>query len=379
MRNENKMKLVIGLVVLFAGLDLAILLSHTQRFVGIILIFMGIGLLLWAVKEDIPKAKLKKEDENFVTWLIDLLTIRGRLKPLLPVAGLVILVLVALFNIYFSNKSYLGSNDYVALILAGVLFVYNFVPSKYSVERDFAFLFSILLFVLLVIPTTILSLTSGEVDTNSPLTYYFLSLPTVAIVNLFGIPAVTPGFNPQIGLEAFNYIDLTGPDGFNIALHISLSCSGLYSVAIFTSAFIAFVAVDYKIFDRKVIQFLSLGIFLAWLANVLRMSIIVAVGRFYGGDTMVWVHNNIGEIIFMIWVCIFWLIMFKYLHAPDKEGKEPSPEPDKNRKGECAICGESLSPVISSARCECGAISHASCLLANENKCQKCGKLNDPS
>lgn len=382
MKTANKLKLVVGLVVLFAGLDLTILLSHTSRFVGIVLIIVGVGLLFWALEErKIPrekKVKIKKKEEgNIATRIIDFLTLNGRLKPLLPVVGIGIIVLIGYYNLFYSDKSYLGSNDYVTLILAGVLIIYNFIPSKYSTERDFAFLFSILLFILLVIPTTILSLTSGEVDTNSPLTYYLLSLPTVGLVSLFGISAITPGINPQTGIPAFNYIEIFGPDGNPIPVSISLSCSGLYSVAIFVSAFIAFVAIEYRRVDRRVFGLLGLGIFLAWCANILRMAIILAVGRYHGRDTMLWVHNNIGEIIFMIWVIIFWLIMFKYLGVWDREKSEPK-KGKISDKGKCMVCSEDLSPVIPSVRCDCGTISHSGCILTNDHKCPKCGEELSP-
>jgi len=376
MRNVDKLKLVIGLVVLFAGLDIAILLSHMSRFIGIIFIIIGIGILATTIEgaEERPRRRKEKaeerKEENIATRIIDVLTLRGKLKPLLPIAGVVIILLVGFYNIFISNKQYLGSNDYVALILAGVLVIYNFIPRKYHTERDFAFLFSILLFVFLVIPTTLLNLTSDHVDTNSPLTYYLLSAPTVALVSLFGIPAVTPGYNQFYGEVAYNTIELTGTDGGVMFLGISLSCSGLYSVAIFVSAFIAFIAIEYKRVNRKVLGLLGLGILLAWIANILRMAIIVVVGRYYGSSTMVWVHNNIGEIIFMIWVIAFWLVMFKYLGF----GEEP-PKPKKRteKEGKCPGCGDELTPGIESRRCDCGTISHSHCLETNDGRCFTCG------
>jgi len=50
MKPLNRILFVIGLVLLFGGLDLAILLSHTSRWVGIVFILAGIGILTIAVK-----------------------------------------------------------------------------------------------------------------------------------------------------------------------------------------------------------------------------------------------------------------------------------------------------------------------------------------
>ncbi len=372
MKTIDRIIFVIGLVLLFGGLDLTILLSHTNRLFGIGLIFAGLALILWAAKlseTEIPK-KIKKPD-NLASKVIHLLTLNGRFKESIPIAGIGVLVSVLAFNLILADEFRLGSNDYVGLLLAGILISYYQIPKKYSVERDFALLFSIFLFVFLVIPTTWLQLTSQGEDTNSILTYYFLAFPTASISQLFGVDAISPGTHPTLGIPMYNYIDMHGPDGMAMSLQIGLSCSGLYSVAIFVSAFIAFIAVEYKKFDPKVAILLGVGIALAWVANIIRMTIIVIVGHYYGLETMVWTHNNIGELIFMAWVILFWLFMFKYFGV--LESKESAPKVKKEPKGKCAICGEILSPSMQSKRCECGAISHTVCILTNEHRCPSCG------
>ena len=374
MKTIDRIIFVIGLVLLFGGLDLTILLSHTNRFVGIGLIFAGLALILWAAKSSEPEVpkKMSKPD-NLASKLIHMLTLNGRFRESIPIAGIGVLVSVMAFNLILADEFRLGSNDYVGLLLAGILISYYQIPKKYSVERDFALLFAIFLFLFLVIPTTLLQLTSegGNVDTNSPLTYYFLAMPTATLSNLLGIPVISP-FTDQITLEpVYHIMQVPGPDGFPLNLSISLSCSGLYSVAIFVSAFIAFVAVEYKRFDMKVALLLGVGIVLAWIANIIRMTIIVIVGHYYGMDAMVWTHNNIGELIFMAWVILFWLFMFKYFGVLDSN--ESPPKARKEPKGKCAICGEILSPSLPSKRCECGAISHSGCILTNEHRCPSCG------
>ncbi len=372
MKTTDRIIFVIGLVLLFGGLDLTILLSHTNRLVGIGLILAGLVLILWAAKSSEPEIhdKTKKQD-NLASKVIHLLTLNGRFKDSIPIAGIGVLVSVIAFNVFLADEFRLGSNDYVGLMLAGILISYYQIPKKYSVERDFALLFSIFLFVFLVIPTTLLKLTSDGADTNSLLTHYLLALPTAGLANLLGIPVITPGYNAQLGILAYNVMEVPGPDGFPLTLSIGLSCTGLYSVAIFVSAFIAFIAVEYKKFDQKVAVLLGVGIFLAWIANILRMTIIVIVGHHYGIDTMVWTHNNIGELIFMAWIIIFWLIMFRYFRVLDN--KESVPIIREKPRGKCAICEELLSPSLPSKRCECGAISHAGCILTNEHICPACG------
>jgi exosortase/archaeosortase family protein len=173
------------------------------------------------------------------------------------------------------------------------------------------------------------------------------------------------------GYPVYNHMEILAGDGLPIILRISLSCSGLYSVAIFVSAFIAFVAVEYKKFDRKVAYLLGLGILLAWIANIIRMTIIVVVGYYKGAETMVWVHNNIGEFIFMAWVALFWWFMFRYFGVLELKAEPVKKE--RKKSGKCVSCGEPLSPTIPTTRCECGAMSHSGCILMNGMRCPSCG------
>jgi archaeosortase C (PEF-CTERM variant) len=376
MKTVDRVMFVAGLVLLFGGLNLAILLSHMSRLIGVAFILGGIGLLLWSLRsEKVSVQKRLEKRENIASWLVNFLTLDGRLRPLIPVAGIAVLVMVMSYNLLLANDFYLGSNDYVAIVLAAVLLAYNFIPEKYHVERDFALLFSILLFIFLVIPTTMLSMGGGETDTNTPLIYYLLALPTSALARLLGIAVISPAMNPQTGLLAYNMMEVPGPEGINIPLSIGISCTGLYSVAIFVSAFIAFVAVEYRKADRKVALLLGLGIFLAWFANILRMTIIVVVGRYYGGQTMQWTHNNIGELIFMAWITLFWLFMFKYFRVLDDPG--PESKTGKTKGGKCEICGQRLSPAIPSRKCECGKVSHTECIRSKGQICPSCGGTFD--
>ena len=367
MKPLDRVKFLIGLVFLFAGLNVLILLSHLDKLYGVLFLGIGLGLIIWANWDKVsrPVKVEERKKENIAARIILFMTLGGRLKTLLPVGGIAIIALVILYNSLLAETFHLGSNDYVTLMLAGVLIAYNFIPVRFAVERDFAFLFVMLLFLILVIPTTLLSMQGGEADTNSPLTYYLLSFPTMSIVGLFGI---------DISAPQYNMMRIVGEDGHPIFLNIGLSCTGLYSVAIFVSAFIAFIAIEYKRFDEKVLVLLGIGIAMAWFANVLRMAIIVLVGYHYGTDAMLWTHNNIGEIIFMVWVILFWLLMFKLFGVWERE---ESKKPQRSPGAVCARCGEALSPSQPSRKCDCGAISHIDCLSAHDDECAACGRPID--
>lgn len=114
---------------------------------------------------------------------------------------------------------------------------------------------------------------------------------------------------------------------------IGFSCTGLYSVSIFISGFIAFILIEYKKFDIRVASLLTLGVFTSWFANILRMTIIVAVGSHYGGEALNWTHANMGIFIFMLWVGIFWGVMFKLLVPKDQMRDEKEEREEGEKEG----------------------------------------------
>jgi len=46
------------------------------------------------------------------------------------------------------------------------------------------------------------------------------------------------------------------------------------------------------------------------------MALIVLVGHYYGGDALTWAHANVGWMIFLGWVGLFWWVLFRYLVEP---------------------------------------------------------------
>ncbi len=413
MNDGKRYGFFIGMIILFGGFSLAILLSHLSRAFGFLLIAIGLVIMyltrdtatsLFGTRKRIDGDGDEKEYKNLGQRFIDLITLDGRLKPFFPILGIILLAGIMAFNILIADEFSLGSNDYVALLLAGALIAYNYIPKKYNVERDFALIFMIFLFMILVVPTTIYSVAySSEPDTNSRITYYLLVLPTAGLLKMIGVD-VAYGHSLTLFQFSYMHMEVIGPGGQVIPVSIGLSCTGLYSVSIFVSAFIAFIFVEYNKIDRKVLTMLSIGIFLAWLANVIRMAIIILVGKYYGWDAMEWTHNNIGEVIFMIWVSIFWLIMFKYLgiwKAEDEkqEKKDRSKIPVTDRSGKatgradpgavnstsavtppprrkCDLCDETLSHTIPAYRCNCGKIYHLECTSSIKN-CPACHRMID--
>jgi exosortase/archaeosortase family protein len=361
-----------GLILLLAGLEIAVTLTYIARWIGLVLMLLGLGILVLTARKKTEKEQVeeemvvKKEDEKekmeeieekeeiihrrktLADTLISLLTLNGRLNILLPVFGAFLILFTYAFNFFFREEFSLGVNDTITILLGATLMLYNYIPDKFMRERDFVFLFFLFLFLILVLPLTLYGIIEGPVpeNPNSPFIYYLLAQPTSDMLNFVGIPSSVHSIPPS---QFVNGIDL-GQDGVWIvyknlgdvegyswsSVGIGLSCTGLYSVSIFISGFIAFVLIEYRRLDIRVASLLTLGIFTSWFANILRMTIIVVVGSHYGREALVWTHANLGIFIFMLWIGIFWAVMFKLL-VPQKieDTKEEIPQekpPDEDEE-----------------------------------------------
>ena len=328
---------LISVVTILTGLGVALLVSKWSRLLGIGLFLLGV--LIFHVTSRMGIQTLAGQRGFFFQRdeagripiiserIVTLITFKGKYPQLMLIFGTLIAGGVIVYNLYFQFNTYLGSNDYVMLLLALSIGSYHYIPKKYSVERDFMLMFLFLLFLIVVLPTTYYyqryGTTSGsweDDNPDSPIIHYLLARPLAFIINtFFNLPFV------EVSGVLITYHDVNGD---RLEISIALGCTGLYSASIFLSAFISYILVEYRLFDRKVLLFLCLGIITSYVANLLRMTIVLLVGYYYGMDALLTVHENVGELIFMLWIAIFWGLMFKYLDIPVpwESGGQPSSE-----------------------------------------------------
>ncbi len=356
----KKYKFILFLIIL-AGLSISIFISKLSRLLGVVITALGILLLLMVsareeglgfgeylgnllkVSGQQPETQKEKQEEQgkedfLATKLISFLT-TGSMKPLFPVLGFLFLLAVPVYNLGLKGSMEIGSNDIVMLLVGTILLCYHRIPVEYSREKDFAVIFFTLLFLLVVLPTTYYAMSNDTTEgswedenvPNEPIVERLLARPVSKIVTGLGVDSYNYGVVIYYEKQ-YDYHDDSGAGEYG-HVSIALGCTGLYSVAIFLSGFIAFIFVEYSRFDQKVAVLLGLGILSSYIANLLRMSIIVLVGSYYGNDALLWTHQNMGELIFLIWVGIFWGFMYSYLFDEKKvtTGKtqegEPTPAP----------------------------------------------------
>ena len=131
----------------------------------------------------------------------------------------------------------------------------------------------------------------------SRLVSFFLSAPLVNSLNILGYEAWAESdiiFFQNLSEQKIS------------SVKIGKSCSGLYSVGLFITFYTTFILLEYGgKFDKVALYLFLLGICFAYLANLIRMTLIIIVGHYYGTDALLFVHNNLGWLIFTFWIFIF--------------------------------------------------------------------------
>ena len=297
-------KLLLSIILTFQGVSIALLANKIPWYAGVILSLVAGWQLLILLKtrsEDLPVS-------NMGTRFMNQITEPNNLTRWFPIIGLIIAIADVLANAFLFNGRF-GSNDGVVLMAAAMWSAYVYIPDSYFRERDFIFIFINLLVLVLVVPIVVYnSFISGTSDGVMSLgelrsVELLLSIPLENLLNLMGFEAFAID-------DQLHYRMVDGNLGI---VSIAYGCSGLYSVAVFISAFAAFVATEYNQFDYRVSVLLFFGIIMAYFANLFRMAFIVIVGHYYGTVAMEWAHANTGWIIFLIWISIFWSIIFRIL------------------------------------------------------------------
>jgi archaeosortase C (PEF-CTERM variant) len=368
MRKRRYLWLLVWFLIFFAGLDLVWNppkgAGPEYLILGAIFFVLGLAFLILLL---VPKGKLKivTKEGNLATALLNLVTVNGRLKPFFPVFGIGLIVADILYNVYLSATPEFLTHDSIVLLFGVVMIAYNFLPGSYERERDFVFLFFAGLIFILVVPLMLARFVIGNIDESVGIYSEYLLAPEVAgFLNLVGIPASVNGLTITFATQSGN----------DISVYISTACSGIYSFSIFASAFLAFVLTEYDRVDRKVVLLMCLGILTAYVANILRMVVIVLVGYYTytpeaGLQAMLVAHSNAGWVIFLVWIGLFWILMYRFLIRTEEPVEEVKEEKPMTR---CAICGEMMKVDIPGTRCDCGQFLHLEC-LEDSSQCPNCG------
>jgi len=291
-------------------------LSHSSYFLEIVLIGSGGGLALFSLWR--MGASGNGPREGLIIEFLSRYIRKDRLAVLLPVLGFVVIFAWSSWKIMISDQTDLRIEDFIVTLFGLSVVLYYFGPSEFTLQKDFIVLYLFFLTIVFAVIWKLYALITGE--SHSRITayseYYFITLPVVWLLRLFGIGADAELDLDEAGLSntiAYEY------EGVLIRLGVGSGCSGLYSAGLFFSAFLAFVIVRYERMDLRILAGLGLGLVVTWFGNIFRMAVTVLIGSAYGHPALVFVHSTFGIVIFVAFITVFWYLIVRWLDGSPAE------------------------------------------------------------
>src|SRR3989449_3364611 len=366
-------------LLIFAGVALLLNPTHLPYSEVLGIPFFVAGLALFALLfRRMPGAPAPQERRTLASMFLDSATPHGKLLRWFPAFAIVLIALDLTYNQLVFGRISVGTEDTLLLLLAAALLASPFVPVRFGRERDFLLMFMAALLLALVVPLLLLRLYYRDFEASvDAYSWAALAPQTAAVLNLLGVPA---NVHPWVGSTA-PALDFTTKSGAVLTVVITTACSGIYSFGIFASAFVAFVLTEFERFQPKALALLGLGFLTSYVANILRMVLIILFGVY--SDTpqdsvsnLMVAHSNLGWLIFLGWIALFWGLVFRFVvrpSAPEEKGAAPAAKgPVLKKRGVlCGICEDALTPALPGYRCECGRFYHVAC-AATVEECPRC-------
>ena len=368
---------LLALLTTFAGVALVIdqPKGTLLEWLALPLLVGGGSVFAWAL---VPRRLGDTETRpSIADRLLRQITWQGRLVSFFPAMAIGILIADLVYNLTLSATPALQTEDIIVLLAAATLLAYPFVPGRFARDRDFLMLFFICLNAILVVPLLAARIYTADFERSvDGYSWVALAPQTSAVLSLFG---VDNSVHSVAGSTAPGLTFVPQHFPVQVTVVITTACSGIYSFAIFASAFIAFVLTEYEQMSRKIWLLLGLGFLTSYIANILRMVVIVMVG--YYTDTaesdlqnMLIAHSYAGWLIFLGWLGLFWAALFRLLPRGVDGTREVAPSLTRaNAAARCGVCSNALTPIVAATRCSCGSVFHRRCLVGME-LCPACGR-----
>ncbi|MBO8183645.1 MAG: archaeosortase C [Archaeoglobus sp.] len=197
--------------------------------------------------------------------------------------GVLIILAVIVYNIY--KNSEIQTFDSMVLLLGFSLILLN--VKKFTEIGRFALYFSIVFLIfyinLFLIPEKL------GISLSYYYGHYFVTLPVVTIMQSLGY---------NVSIPVMRIIEVHGVE--YTTLKIDLACFGWYSLLLIVSMVISYSETIEKIQTKRLVLILLALAVASYIANLLRVAILVYLAYFYGLKTMMTIHSHLGWILFAI-------------------------------------------------------------------------------
>ena len=198
------------------------------------------------------------------------------------IIGILVLIVDIAYNLY--TQSELGTLDTMTFLLGVSLIASATKNENLRSMGEFGVYVSITFIALFTLFYSTFSWFIHEFD------HYAVLMPSMHLIRLIGISV------DVIGTET---VCMHAPGG-DITLTIGGPCSGLYSMFLLISIIVGYTAIENIRDARRISALLGATVVVAWVANLIRVSILYLTAYYYGNDLMMTVHTHLGWIIFVI-------------------------------------------------------------------------------
>jgi archaeosortase C (PEF-CTERM variant) len=277
-------KLFYGLCVgsILAGVEILITWSHTSKLLGLVLVLVPLSLLYMHTKQ--------KKNSDYTS----------KINLYRSCLGFILILIDIAYNLYVGDA--FRSLDYGILSIG---------------------------FVIILLNMNLLWFLQLDEEMASVLTYFFFIFVSIYAFLFEGIgivfsnaehPLLVPMTQISIRLSVFllNFIapttiyesgDWRGINFNGFEVGIATACSGIQSITVFLSAILAYFIANKNFGIKKTAIYTAIGMFILFLMNVLRIMMITMVGYYKGGEAMLFAHANLGWILFVLAMALFWYLI----------------------------------------------------------------------
>ena len=252
----------------------------------------------------LPFARAASISNFFVYALLPIVFVFANSKKFKAISspdGLWFLVAIAvvigsfLFNSFanmLSQGSAYGLTDYVILVVG--IFALYYTAGNRLVR------FGIYALVFVRGATLILSKLSATL-------FVGVSNALVSLVVFFSKIFVSPSIHAG---NSAGEVVAVGAAGTN-SVFIGWACVGLEELVL-TTVLIFILIMSFDMSRTRTALWLAIGIAGSFFINIARMVILIWLAADYGTAKMLWVHTHLGDVLFLVWIGVFWLLFFKF-------------------------------------------------------------------
>lgn len=263
MTYDQKKNILVVLLIMAFFTGATIQFSEGSALIGVILFLVSLGL---TTRIQLSGEYITKTSKFYI------------------VPGILILIADIVYNLKALNQ--LGTLDSMTFFLAISLIAYG--TNRYKRMGEFGIFMAgtfivLFLFFYYLLP----SLNNNFIHDFD---HYFVLLPSLAIVK-----AVT---DMNINIIATETVHFNGVE--DATVEIGGPCSGLYSMLLLIGIIVGYAKMEHLRDRRRVFLLVITAIIVAYMANLIRVSILYYVGYNHGIEKMMFVHVYLGWIIFVI-------------------------------------------------------------------------------